>query len=77
MDEAIKYLLAQGVLGVFVVAQGVAIWWLLRENRRLYDRIEAKSDTNSKVNQDLAKSVTEAFAVAMKHRRRPPTRPVE
>jgi hypothetical protein len=72
VDEATKYLLGQGILGVVCLAEGGAIWWLVRENRRLVDRLVQKSETDRHVNQKLAKQVADAFTAAPKRRR--PTR---
>lgn len=70
MNEASKYLLGQGVLGVLCVALGWAVWYLWRENRRLMERLETKSDKQAEKNEELTRQVTDAFNALSEQRRR-------
>lgn len=40
MDDVTKFLLAQGVLGAFIVLETALIWYLLGEVKRLSTRLE-------------------------------------
>jgi len=40
MDDVTKFLLAQGVLGAFVILETALIWYLLGEVKRLSTRLE-------------------------------------
>lgn len=64
MGEATKYLLGQGILGIVVVALGIAVVHLWRVNRVLSDRLETKSDKHAEKNQALAEQVVAAFKAA-------------
>lgn len=74
MDEATKYLLGQGVLGIVVVY----LAWLLREARAdikaeraeikaLTERYEAKFEKVNDKSQLLAAEVTNAFETAIRN----------
>lgn len=66
MDEATKFLMAQGVLGVVALALAAACRRLWIENKSLTDRLEAKADKHAELNQMVAREITQAFETAMK-----------
>lgn len=70
VDEATKYLITQGILGVYGLVASAALAYYVRDNRRLLERLIQKSETDRNVNRQLAQQVTEAVRV----RRKRPTR---
>jgi predicted secreted Zn-dependent protease len=71
MDEATKYLLGQGVLGIACIIEAWMIRRLWMENKNLTDRLEAKADKHAEKNQEIARQVTEAFEAAVRNSERP------
>lgn len=63
MDEATKYLLGQGILGVFCLVELFAIAKLWRENKSLTERYEAKSEKHAEKNQETAANLIKALRV--------------
>lgn len=41
MDDVTKFLLAQGVMGAFIILETALIWYLLGEVKRLSTRLES------------------------------------
>jgi ribonuclease PH len=74
MDEATKYLLGQGVLGIACIIEAWMIRRLWMENKNLTDRLEAKADKHAEKNQEIARQVTEAFEAAVRSNERPKRR---
>ena len=64
MEEVTKFLLTQGVLGVWAVAATAGVVWLFRENRILWERLTIKGKTDKEVN-DVRADRLEALVVAM------------
>jgi hypothetical protein len=75
IDEATRMFLSQGLLGAICVVEAVVLAWYVRDNRRLLERLVAKSETDRNVNRQLAQQITEAF-VAPAARRKRPTRAI-
>ena len=69
MGEATKWLLSQGGWGVACLALITAVVYLWRDNKRLMERLETKSEKHATQNQETARQITEAFMVANKTRR--------
>jgi hypothetical protein len=70
VDEATKYLITQGILGVYGLVASAALAYYVRDNRRLLERLIQKSETDRNVNRELAHQVKEV----VRARRRRPTR---
>jgi hypothetical protein len=54
LEEVTKFLLTQGVLGVWAMAATVGVVWLFRENRILWERLTIKGRTDKEVNDGTA-----------------------
>jgi len=54
MDDVTKFLLAQGVLGAFVILETALIWYLLGEVKRLSTRLENVNTIASRFDAYLA-----------------------
>lgn len=75
MTEVSKFFFTQGILGILCLVLGWVVFYLWRDNRALYQRLEAKSDKNTEKNQELAAQAMElAKAYSAKERRRSTTR---
>lgn len=81
MDEATKYLLGQGVLGIVVIY----LAWQLREaradvkaeraeNKALAERLVEKGEKFAEKGQELAREVTRAFEAAIRNNESSPPR---
>lgn len=66
MDEATKYLLGQGVLGVVCVFLGIFNWIQWKENRNLTDRLEAKAEKHAEKNIESAQKMAAVFEAAIR-----------
>jgi len=56
MDDVTKFLLAQGVLGAFVILETALIWYLLGEVKRLSTRLENVNTIASRFDAYLAEA---------------------
>lgn len=74
MDEATKYLIGQGVLGIMCVVEAWMIRRLWLENKSLTDRLEAKAEKHAEKNHELAGKVTEAFEAVVRSAENRPRR---
>jgi hypothetical protein len=64
LEEVTKFLLTQGVLGVWALAATAGVVWLFRENRILWERLTIKGKTDKEVN-DVRADRLEGLVVAM------------
>jgi broad-specificity NMP kinase len=64
LEEVTKFLLTQGVLGVWAVAATAGVVWLFRANQILWERLTTKGDTDKKVNDGRADRL-EGLVVAL------------
>ena len=64
MEESTKFLLTQGVLGVWAAAATAVVVWLFRENRILLERLITKAQTDKQVNEGTAQRL-EALVQAL------------
>ena len=75
MDEATKYLLGQGVLGVVAFFLGIFNWLQWKENRNLTDRLEMKAEKHAEKNIESAQKMASVFEAAIRSaENRPRTR---
>jgi hypothetical protein len=79
VEDATKWLVGQGVLGVACLILGFFNWIQWKENKNLTDRLEAKSEKHAEKNMETARQMTAAFESAIRSsenrtRTRRPTR---